>query len=490
MSYRFLSRGSCRSATTIWLCCPIIALTVFGWRAAPALADPDVAKFVTVVEGLGSAAITAAHDVAAASVDVTTSIGTDKKRKREKTTEKRSKRKQIAKPPAEPPSASVALPPPPVGTQLGTAAQPPSQLATKPAISVPAVEAVRKLPASWPKTVDEAKAEATASTLPPSTWTEAEVTQAKDRCSIILKRINAVAIAQPPIKEGSCGAPAPIQLVSIGQNPEVAISPPATMTCELAEALSTWLDADLQPLAKKHFGSDIIKIENMSDYACRNAYGRVGNKLSEHGVANALDIRGFVTAAGKTAYVLEHWGTPQREILARIAAEKAAAEKALASKLAADKAAQETQRALGTKTAAARKSATEQSDPAPPITTGSTVGTAAVGGATSTVTNGKSKLTITLPGGKADPPGGKANAEPMFGLSEPNKLGGPKAVIKLELVKPTAEPTAEKRRAFLHDAQEAACKIFGTTLGPEANAAHRNHFHVDMAPRKHKKICD
>ncbi len=37
---------------------------------------------------------------------------------------------------------------------------------------------------------------------------------------------------------------------------------------------------------------------------------------------------------------------------------------------------------------------------------------------------------------------------------------------------------------------DAACRIFGTTLGLEANDAHRNHFHVDMAERKVKKICD
>ena len=45
-------------------------------------------------------------------------------------------------------------------------------------------------------------------------------------------------------------------------------------------------------------------------------------------------------------------------------------------------------------------------------------------------------------------------------------------------------------RVFLHEAHAAACRIFGTTLGPEANADHRNHFHVDMAPRTVTKICD
>jgi len=33
---------------------------------------------------------------------------------------------------------------------------------------------------------------------------------------------------------------------------------------------------------------------------------------------------------------------------------------------------------------------------------------------------------------------------------------------------------------FLHLVRQAACKSFNTTLGPDYNAAHRDHFHVDM----------
>ncbi|HEK1690819.1 TPA: extensin family protein [Pseudomonas putida] len=36
------------------------------------------------------------------------------------------------------------------------------------------------------------------------------------------------------------------------------------------------------------------------------------------------------------------------------------------------------------------------------------------------------------------------------------------------------------KAAFLRQVQQAACKSFSTVLGPEYNAAHRNHFHVDM----------
>ena len=35
-------------------------------------------------------------------------------------------------------------------------------------------------------------------------------------------------------------------------------------------------------------------------------------------------------------------------------------------------------------------------------------------------------------------------------------------------------------RAFLRRLHESACKRFGTVLGPDYNAAHANHFHLDM----------
>ncbi|GLQ19997.1 extensin family protein [Algimonas porphyrae] len=37
-------------------------------------------------------------------------------------------------------------------------------------------------------------------------------------------------------------------------------------------------------------------------------------------------------------------------------------------------------------------------------------------------------------------------------------------------------------REFLRDARHEACRIFNVTLSPDYNAAHRDHFHVDMGP--------
>ncbi len=317
---------------------------------------------------------------------------------------------------------------------------------------------------SFPRTLEEAKAEDAAAAKPPETWSETEIADARARCAEVLKRISAVAIPETPIRQGACGTPAPIQLISIGKNPEVSISPPAILTCELADKLAGWLENDLQPLAKKHLGAAVIKIETMSSYSCRNAYGRAHNKLSEHGIANALDIRGFVTASAKSAMVLDDWGTPQREILARIAAEKAKAEKLAAEKAAAEKAAQDNK--------SGSASDTDGKGDVPAIET--------------------ADVPKAAPAAKGPASG--------FSLNDAAHLGGPrlaaastaKAIVDIEIAVPGIKAPPPGPRRFLHEAHAAACRIFGTTLGPEANAAHRNHFHVDMAKRKSAstKICD
>lgn len=37
--------------------------------------------------------------------------------------------------------------------------------------------------------------------------------------------------------------------------------------------------------------------------------------------------------------------------------------------------------------------------------------------------------------------------------------------------------------AFLRDVHDGACRLFATVLGPDYNAAHRDHFHLDQAER-------
>jgi len=338
-------------------------------------------------------------------------------------------------------------------------------------------------------------------------WPAADIELAKARCTQLLKGLNIVAVPEAPIRQGECGTPAPVRVIAIGKTPEVSFSPPAVMTCDLAATLVKWIEKDVQPAARKILGSEVIRVESMSDYSCRHAYGRIGNKLSEHGKVNALDIRGFVTARGKTAYVLEGWGLNQRDAR-RIAEAKAAAAAAAKEKTAAAAAKEKTAAAAketgGTKqgqsgTADAEAQATAK--PAAMARTTIVEGLPKSGArkpslelpASASARLEKSdgaRLTSTALESAKAADGEKAGLRKRQGKSEPARSGEkvsslPGAEIE---VAPPAPTTATSR--FLHEVHDDACRTFGTTLGPEANEAHRNHFHVDMAERKYKKICD
>jgi hypothetical protein len=137
-------------------------------------------------------------------------------------------------------------------------------------------------------------------------WTEAEIAEAKANCSEALSSLTLNYESLPPIKEGLCGTPAPILLKSFGHDPEVAIDPPATVTCDLARALSAWLNESVQPQAKSLFNSPVTKL-HVGSYTCRNRNGGADQPLSEHALANALDISDFVLVSGEQIAVVDSW---------------------------------------------------------------------------------------------------------------------------------------------------------------------------------------
>ena len=286
-----------------------------------------------------------------------------------------------------------------------------------------------------------------------SGWPEIEVLAGLARCAVLLKGADVVVTPAEPMREGSeCGAAAPIQLIAVGQNPQVVLSTPSVMTCDMALATAKWVREHVQPAARELLGSPVIRIDVMSAYSCRNAYGRTKTKLSEHGRANALDIRSFLLASGHTVDLLADWGPTKRDIIAAAAAAKAAAEK---------KAAEDAKAAIAKQPAAGP--AIAEPTPAPP-SSGPSLSIPGV--------------TITLP--STAPP------LPPVGLSPPSRLGGPKPKVAAAPV----VPTADRKAKFLRRIHEGACKVYFTILGPEANEAHRNHFHVDMAERRSGHFCE
>jgi glucose/arabinose dehydrogenase len=217
--------------------------------------------------------------------------------------------------------------------------------------------------------------------LPTIPWTDAEITAAKAKCAEALSSIKFSYEPLPPIKQGLCGAPAPILLKSLGSDPKVELDPPAMVTCQLARALNTWLNKTVQPEAEGLFGSPVSQLHNVSSYACRNRYHDAYQPLSEHALANAIDIPEFVLASGERVTVLDNWP--------------------------------------------------------------------------------KNPFTPPLP------------------------LPNPVRVAAVRALSPIASTISVDQKSkfvkFLHD---DACRTFGTVLGPDANEAHKSHFHFDMKQRR------
>jgi hypothetical protein len=197
----------------------------------------------------------------------------------------------------------------------------------------------------------------------------------------------------------------------------------------------------VQPLARRHLRAPIVRIATMSSFSCRIA--KATGRLSEHGRVNALDIGAFLTAKGETTLVLADWGPIAREAAAR----------AVAAKRGATKQAKE---ARGSKTKAQR--------PPPPVVAGIVPGIALEHRA---VTYG------------LVPPSGIAP-----GHAPPTRLGGPRSK------EPASAEALSAKAQFLREVHRTACGIFATVLGPEANKAHKDHFHVDMATRKNGAFCE
>jgi hypothetical protein len=101
---------------------------------------------------------------------------------------------------------------------------------------------------------------------------------------------------------GDCGASDVVRLEAIIQpdKSQVAVSPPATMRCSMAEALAVWVREDLTATTAQ-LGSAPRSLDNYASYDCRGRNRVPGARISEHGLANAIDVRGVHLANGRFA---------------------------------------------------------------------------------------------------------------------------------------------------------------------------------------------
>jgi hypothetical protein len=309
-----------------------------------------------------------------------------------------------------------------------------------PAPFVPSPEVRSTLTAPAPVT-PSSEAPAVVATPPEKDeWQQAEIVRAREQCMHVLSGASAEVEMLEPIKKGQCGTPAPVRLKSIGSDPEIVFDPPVDINCQMVAALGKWAKSTLQPKAIERLKSPVVRIVGASGYSCRNVYNLPNGRLSQHALANAIDIGGFGLENGRMVGVLKGWGLTERDI------------KALAKAKAEAKA--KTNRAKGSDDADKGREVTAVSKEKGK--TGSAVTQASLTSASQKLLSLKNKSVVA------------ALPAPVAG--EP------------------AKPT--KDALFLRAIHGGACGDFGTVLGPEANDPHRNHFHLDLIPRRSSSYCE
>jgi hypothetical protein len=289
---------------------------------------------------------------------------------------------------------------------------------------------------------------------PTIAWTDQEIAAAKAACTKALAGLTIDYEPLPPIKHGICGAPAPILVRSIGTDPKVVIDPPATVTCPLAAALSSWLDKTVQPEARAVLSTQVVKLRNATSYSCRNRYGGASTPLSEHALANALDVSEFVFGSGEHLTVLESWP-----------------------------------RVVTT-------------PPAPwPNPNRVPVASASIKTVSQVrpdVAHAVQVAKIRLAEAKINPFVAPttmidARTNPFVLPTAVPEVAPPAAPPEATLLEATAPEDASgpaARSEFVRMVHHDACRTFGTVLGPEANEAHKNHIHLDAKARRHAAVCE
>ena len=142
------------------------------------------------------------------------------------------------------------------------------------------------------------------------------------------KRILAIAVAEllpRLVGPDACGGRDMLRLAAAlrPDGTRIEIKPAPVLRCEFAESVAAWLRDEAAPRVDK-LGAPLRTVETFDDFECRGRNRVAGAKLSEHGKGNAVDVRSFILADGRSIGLTEFR-------LRRISAPRSATASAIAS---------------------------------------------------------------------------------------------------------------------------------------------------------------
>jgi hypothetical protein len=118
------------------------------------------------------------------------------------------------------------------------------------------------------------------------------------------KRVQTITVVEPVprlIGPDACGGRDMLRLAAVlrPDGTRIDIKPAPVLRCEFAESVAAWLRDEVAPRVDK-LGAQLRTVETFDDFECRSRNRVAGAKLSEHGKGNAVDLRSFVLADGRS----------------------------------------------------------------------------------------------------------------------------------------------------------------------------------------------
>ena len=190
----------------------------------------------------------------------------------------------------------------PAVLSVPNAAPAPVSPATAP-VPLPRPRPKMAAPPSWiatlwsePKTFREAAGE---------DFKTADVTSAPSACRTRLEKLAVVTPMPRLIGPGSCGGGDIVRIdaVWLAGGKKIEIKPQPYLQCPMAEQLALWLRDDAVPLTAA--AGVLQRLETYDDFDCRGRNRKLTGKVSEHGKANAIDLKGFTFEGGKYIHLTD-----------------------------------------------------------------------------------------------------------------------------------------------------------------------------------------
>ncbi|HEV2159277.1 extensin family protein [Bradyrhizobium sp.] len=194
----------------------------------------------------------------------------------------------------------------------------------RPAVHATKIPLPKPRPEGAPKAADEAAPETEGKPSPdkPNGSKPAEAAPLPEKqlsaCRLALTEEIAIAPSLPDIRgPGACGGEDLVRLEAIvlPDKRKVAVKPAAILRCTMASAIADWVRKDMVPVATS-LGSTISDLDNFDSFECRGRNRIAGAMLSEHGKANALDVRAIKLANGQSIGLTDR--TMSRDVRERV----------------------------------------------------------------------------------------------------------------------------------------------------------------------------